>query len=72
MITMNYLAVPGRTGSLYLAAFICKRLPQSLGMAGQRLAALILWIGWASRKLSARSVFGCKPHYQTTALCATL
>ena len=45
-------------------------------MAGQILAASVLWIGWLglwpSRKLAARSVFGCKPHYQTTALCAAL
>jgi hypothetical protein len=42
----------------------------------QRLAVTVLWIGWLglrpSWKLAARSVFGCKPHYQTTALGAAL
>ena len=45
-------------------------------MAGQRLAASLLWISWLglrpSMKLAARSVFCCKPHYQTTARCAAL
>jgi hypothetical protein len=45
-------------------------------MADQRLAASVLWIAWLalkpSRKVAVRSVFGCKPHYQTTALYAAL
>ena len=39
-------------------------------LLSQRLAALVLWIGCLSQQLNAISVFGYKPHYQTTALCS--
>ena len=39
----------------------------------QRLAALVRLAGPLEfQKLAARFVFGCKPHYQTTTLCAAL
>ena len=74
---MNYLA--------YLAELICKYLfsltffgkwAASVSFFGKKLADSALWIGWLcmrpSKKLAVRSVVGCKPHSETTTLCAAL
>ena len=48
----------------------------SIMWLGHTLAASVTsigWLGlWPSQELAARSEFGCKSHYQNTALCAAL
>ena len=57
-----------------LAALVLEWLTQPL--ISQGLAASVTsigWLGqWSSQELAARSDFGCKSHYQDTALCAAL
>ena len=54
----------------------CIFVSERLAGPCQRLAASVLGIGWLGlqpyQRLAARSVFGCKPRYQTTTLCAAL
>ena len=71
-LVLEWLAQP--LISQRLAALVLEWLTQPL--ISQGLAASVTsigWLGlWSSQELAARSDFGCKSHYQDTALCAAL
>ena len=59
-----------------LGLLLCQIMAVSVSQKGWPAGTARYWlsllgIGWPSDQLVVISVFGCKPHYQSTALCAS-